>query len=33
VPEGPQRLGVDDLVVLVPSGIRIDREKVVGGKD
>ncbi len=23
----------DDLVVLVPSGIRIDREKVVGGKD
>ncbi len=23
----------DDLVVLVPSGIKIDREKVVGGKD
>ncbi|HOV51906.1 MAG: hypothetical protein A4E44_01813 [Methanosaeta sp. PtaB.Bin018] len=23
----------DDLVVLVPNGIRIDREKVVGGKD
>lgn len=23
----------DDLVVLVPSGIRIDREKVVGGRD
>lgn len=23
----------DDLVVVVPSGIRIDREKVVGGKD
>ncbi|ABK15211.1 MAG: cell division protein SepF [Methanothrix sp.] len=23
----------DDLVIIVPSGIRIDREKVVGGKD
>jgi SepF-like predicted cell division protein (DUF552 family) len=23
----------DDLIVLVPSGIKIDREKVVGGKD
>ncbi|VVB69184.1 Cell division protein SepF [uncultured archaeon] len=23
----------DDLVVFVPSGIKIDREKVVGGKD
>ena len=23
----------DDLVVLVPNGIRIDRDKVVGGKD
>ncbi len=23
----------DDLVVLVPNGIRIDRERVVGGKD
>ncbi len=23
----------DDLVVLVPNGIKIDREKVVGGKD
>lgn len=23
----------DDLVALVPSGIRIDREKVVGGRD
>jgi uncharacterized protein len=23
----------DDLVAIVPSGIRIDREKVVGGKD
>lgn len=23
----------DDLVVIVPKGIRIDREKVVGGKD
>ena len=23
----------DDLIVLVPNGIKIDREKVVGGKD
>jgi uncharacterized protein len=23
----------DDLIAIVPSGIRIDREKVVGGKD
>ena len=23
----------DDLIVLVPKGIKIDREKVVGGKD
>jgi len=23
----------DDLIVLVPSGIKIDREKVVGGRD
>ncbi len=23
----------DDLVIIVPSGIRIDREKVVGGRD
>jgi SepF-like predicted cell division protein (DUF552 family) len=23
----------DDLVIIVPNGIKIDREKVVGGKD
>jgi hypothetical protein len=23
----------DDLIVIVPSGIRIDREKIIGGTD